>query len=192
MWPWAHLALGYLGYSLYNRGRYGHPPTGEGLIALAIATQVPDLIDKPFAYWLGVFPKGRALFHSLLFAIPLLLVVWYLARRYRSPAATGFGIGYASHIIGDFWFVLTGFDVGETTLLWPILPGPVYETNSFQQHFHELVAAFSLGDPIAAIGQYPSFYAQIGFAILVSGLWIFDGQPGLRGTVSWVVGIPNR
>ena len=192
MWPWAHLALGYVLFSLYTRIRYRHPPTGDGLIALAIATQLPDLVDKPLAYWLGVFPKGRALFHSLLFAIPLLVVVGVIARRYQSSSATGFGIGYASHFVGDFWSEVLRLEFGETTLFWPILPGPSYETGSFVEHYSELFEAFSLGDPLVAVSTYPAFYAQLGFTVLVFGLWVYEGQPGLRQTVSRVARVPQQ
>ena len=186
MWPWAHLALGYLLFSVYTRWRYGRPPVGEGLIALAVATQLPDFIDKPLAYWIGVFPTGRALFHSLLVGLPVLVALGLVARRYRSPAATGFGIGYASHFVGDFWYQVLQLEIGETTLFWPVIPAPSYETGSFVEHYRELVSVFSMSDPLAGVSAFPWFYGQIAFTVLVFGLWWYEGKPGIERTVSRV------
>ena len=41
------------------------------MLALAIGTQLPDLIDKPLTYQFAVLPSGRSLGHSLFFAAVL-------------------------------------------------------------------------------------------------------------------------
>ena len=48
--PWGHLAIGYLCLSLAIRARWRVPPQGPAVIAVAIGTQLPDLIDKPLAW----------------------------------------------------------------------------------------------------------------------------------------------
>ena len=60
MWPWGHLALGYLLHSPLARARFGRPPTDRATLLLVIGTQLPDLVDKPLAWWLGVLPAGRS------------------------------------------------------------------------------------------------------------------------------------
>ena len=49
MWPWEHLAFGYVLYSLGVRTLRGRTPRGPPVLVLAVATQVPDLLDKPLA-----------------------------------------------------------------------------------------------------------------------------------------------
>ena len=63
MWPWDHLAFGYVWYTLASRGWDGRPPSNAAAIALAVGTQFPDLVDKPLAWWLDVLPAGRSLGH---------------------------------------------------------------------------------------------------------------------------------
>ena len=47
MWPWEHLAIGYLAYSLLGRLAWRRPPTVGTAITVAFGTQFPDLVDKP-------------------------------------------------------------------------------------------------------------------------------------------------
>jgi hypothetical protein len=59
MWPWEHLAVGYLLYSV-SCVLWGRYPTRIGVAALAFGTQFPDLVDKPLGWWLGVLPSGQS------------------------------------------------------------------------------------------------------------------------------------
>ena len=74
MWPWEHLAVGYIAFSVMQRvgGRQGVPALA--VVALALGTQLPDLIDKLLGWGIGILPGGRSLGHSLLFALPVVVL----------------------------------------------------------------------------------------------------------------------
>lgn len=94
MWPWEHVAFGYLLYSVYAHVRRGEPPDALSTVAMAIAAVAPDLIDKPLAWEFDVFATGYALGHSVFLAVPLLAGVVAVARRTdRLAAADGFAVG---------------------------------------------------------------------------------------------------
>ena len=128
MLPWTHLAFGYalLLCVLVLSRRAGS--RGE-LLALLAGTQLPDLIDKPLAWWVQVLPSGRSLAHSLVFAVPVVLAVAVVARRYgRLEVGPAFAVGYASHLLGDTYAALWGWRTEELTfLLWPLLPPYPYD-----------------------------------------------------------------
>ena len=128
MFPWTHAAFGYLlllSVAVLLRRRLSRAE----LIAVIVATQLPDLVDKPLAWWFGVLPSGRSLAHSLLVAVPLSLVVlavaWYLT---HPEVGFAFGVGYASHLVGDSYLALYYWRPEELTyLLWPLLPPYPYD-----------------------------------------------------------------
>jgi len=102
MWPWGHLAVAYLIYTGYSHRRADHPPRALPMIALAIGSQFPDLIDKPFAWSLEILPGGRTLAHSVFVAALLLPAAYSLARRVDRPEiGTAFAIGHVSHLLAD-------------------------------------------------------------------------------------------
>jgi len=143
MWPWAHAAVGYLLYATYAYRR-GLPLRGLPVVAAVIATQGPDLLDKPLAWTFAILPTGRSLGHSLLFAALLAAVGWYaLARRFGRPnIAVGAAVGYLSHLPADgLGAILAGRWADLSYLAWPLLPLPEYDlAPSFAAHF----AAFEL------------------------------------------------
>jgi membrane-bound metal-dependent hydrolase YbcI (DUF457 family) len=172
MLPWGHLAVGYLLYSLGVRLRYRQPPPGPAVIALAVGTQAPDLIDKPLAWTFEILPSGRSLGHSLLFAALLGAVVWTLGKRYdRRPAALAFLIGYLTHVIVD---VLPAVRAGQWeivgTLLWPVLPAYVYPGE-----LDRGILEFLLALEFAALP-----WKGIVAGVLAFGLWVYDGRPGVQ------------
>ena len=171
MLPWGHLAVGYLCVSLAVRARYRVPPQGPAVIAVAIGTQLPDLIDKPLAWTFGLIPSGRSLAHSLVFLAVLAAIVWILATRYdrRVEGATFIG-GYLSHVFAD---VLPAAMAGEWTklgsLLWPITSVPPYSDEmdySIIGFFLEL----ELADVVSP---------ELGLTIVAIALWVYDGTPGI-------------
>jgi len=123
MFPWTHAAFGYLllvGLAVLLRRRVSRAE----LAAVVVATQLPDLVDKPLAWYFNVLPSGRSLAHSLLVAVPLSVAVLAVA-WYRSHAEVGvaFGLGYLSHLFGDIDGALSPPDPEKLTfLLWPVLP----------------------------------------------------------------------
>jgi hypothetical protein len=157
MWPWGHAAVAYLAYRVGRDVDDGHAH-GVPTIAAVVGSQVPDLVDKPLAWWVDVLPTGRTLAHS---GIAWLLVTGVLlaivARRWRS-AAFAFSLGYGTHLLTDALYPILNAEWGELAyLLWPILPSPEYPTEqSFGAHFAQLqlisTTVFELGLFVGALG----------------------------------------
>ncbi|SEP93192.1 metal-dependent hydrolase [Natrinema salaciae] len=170
MWPWGHLAVAYLLYSVYHHRRGGSPPRALPVTVLAIGSQFPDLIDKPFAWTFGVLPGGRTLTHSVFAAALLLPVVYGIARRVGHPdVGTAFAVGHVSHLLADVPpAAVFGGDLSATTFLfWPVLEPPAYES------VDGILAAFLR----YSMGWYE--WAQLGLVCVALVLWYRDGTPGL-------------
>ena len=122
MWPWGHLGLGYL-LALPVLARVDLDGDPVALAALAVGTQLPDLVDKPLAWTFGVMPYGRAAAHSLLVLGTAAVVLWLVTEsdRVRVPLLAG----WASHFVGDVAYPLGEGALGEVTFLaWPLLGLP--------------------------------------------------------------------
>lgn len=124
MWPWDHAAVAYLLVSATSRAAWHRPPTRPmGVLAVGAAL-LPDLIDKPLSWGLGLLPAGRSLGHSLFTALLLVAVAVAIGVALdRRRAAAAFAIGYFSHLAGDVAYPL--FVDGELRLgflLWPLVP----------------------------------------------------------------------
>jgi membrane-bound metal-dependent hydrolase YbcI (DUF457 family) len=175
MWPWGHLAVGYLCYAASIELRGDGEQTPLALLAVAFGSQFPDLVDKPLAWGVAVLPSGRSFAHSLLTAAFVLGAAYRLGRRLdRTEAVAAFGVGYVSHSLVDLGpSVVFGLLRGDSTqlqwttyLLWPALPSPPYPNDSsFLAHF----AAFAF-EPYVLVQ-----FGLLGFAALV---WLYSGQPG--------------
>ncbi|NHN46659.1 metal-dependent hydrolase [Halostella sp. JP-L12] len=168
MWPWGHLAVGYLLFAATSRRRRARPPDGAETILIALGTQFPDLIDKPLAWSVGVLPNGRSLAHSVFVAALVVALVLWLARRAGAPTLGGaFGLGYASHLAADALpALLYGVPSDLAFLAWPVLPPVEYDTTqSFVAHF-------------AGIEPTPFFLAQVGLTAAALVVWLRDGAPG--------------
>ncbi|QCC52860.1 metal-dependent hydrolase [Halapricum salinum] len=169
MWPWGHLALGYVLYSLGRRAGRRAPPTDQQTLALALGTQLPDLIDKPLAWWVPILPGGRTLGHSLVFAVPLVLVLgWVAHRRGRRSWVVAFAVGYASHLAGDLYLAVAWGNYYELNiLLWPLTPTVLYDAQpSVLWH-------------LSSITLTPLFLAELALGAFVVALWLADGRPGI-------------
>lgn len=132
VFPLGHLAVGYLGYVVYCAvtGRPTRLPPLAVLVGLAVATQLPDLIDKPLAAR-GVLPGGRSLGHSLLFALPLVAVVTVVVRRTcRRDLAPAFAVGLVSHLLVDAHRALLALDWSAARYLgYPVTEPIVYDAD---------------------------------------------------------------
>ena len=166
MWPWGHAVVGYLILTVVARIRNGHAPTDRTAVAVAVGTQLPDLVDKPLAWTVPVLPTGRSLAHSLLVALPVLVLLWYGTDEAR-PAVIAFGIGWISHSLADLLPSLLAADWPYTVFVfWPVLSTPPYKTEqSFIAH-------------LAAIELTPAFLGQVGLVALALLVWRHDGYPG--------------
>lgn len=169
MWPWGHVAVGYLLYSVGLRTQGRRPEPGAvGL--LLVGTLLPDLIDKPLAWTFGVLDSGRSLGHSLVIGMLVVGLLYVLiAPRVGRGRVTAFSVGYLSHPLADLPFrdILAGNFEFTTYLVWPLLPAPDYQTDpSFLAH---------------VLGYEPGQFEliQIGLFIVAVGVYSFDGAPGL-------------
>lgn len=188
MWPWGHLAVGYLCYVAWARHRRV-PQQPLAVVAVAVGSQFPDLVDKPLAWTVAVLPSGRSLAHSLFTAAIVLALVARLGRRYgRRAVSTAFAIGYLTHTLGDLGpRVIGGLLVADATqlrwttyLVWPLLPAPPYPNDS---SLVEHLLAFSL-DPFVA--------AQFGLFGLACVVWVWTGAPGYREALALLKRSHNR
>ena len=177
MWPWGHLAVGYVAYATYTRYRHDAHPAAGPVVVLTIATQFPDLIDKPLAYSVGVLPEGRSLAHSLVVAVPLCLLALELARRatgWRAESGVAAVIGYGTHLFGDAVHDLLALNVdGLTFLAWPLLAAPDYDTTSFDGHVEQFLDSTTrLG-----AGELTPFVTEWVLFVLMVGLWLWHRAP---------------
>ncbi|ELY62802.1 metal-dependent hydrolase [Natrinema versiforme] len=184
MWPWGHLAVAYLLYTVYSHRHNGHSPQAVPVMALAIGSQFPDLIDKPFAWTFGVLPGGRTLTHSVFVAALLLPAVYSLTLRVNRPdIGTAFAIGHASHLLTDVppSAILSGDFSATTFLFWPVLEPPAYEP----------VDGILAGFLRYSMGLYE--WTQLGLVVVALIIWYRDNMPGLgyvrcelERTVRWI------
>ena len=172
MLPWGHAAVGYLCYTLWLRVRRHHPPVGPAVVALAIGTQFPDLVDKPLSWSFGILPSGRSLGHSLVVAALLAAGLWWLARRAERRREVGaFVCGHVTHIAADAVpAVGAGQWVRLRWLAWPLLPAYVYP-GELDRSLVEFVLTL---DP-AAVPTGGVVLTVVAFLV-----WVTDGRPGIQ------------
>ena len=179
MLPPGHAAVGYLTFSILRRARYRDVPTDASIAWLLLGTQFPDLIDKPLAWGLGVLPSGRSLGHSLLFAIPVaILVDRWLRRRGQVAASQGFAVGYVTHLLTDALDVLPLFRGGlewGSFMLWPVLESPDYGTEP--SLWPPSIGIDPTGTGLDSIA--PTVGPELALGAVVALVWIADGTPGL-------------
>ncbi|MDL5362180.1 metal-dependent hydrolase [Halalkalicoccus sp. NIPERK01] len=168
MWPWEHAALAYVLYSALTRRR-GRSPGDVATLWVLVASQLPDLIDKPLAWTFGVVHSGRMLAHAPVVAVPLcVLVYWYFSRRSTPEYGVAFGVGYLSHVAGDaVGSALVGEYAYARFLLWPLVSVPVDDQESV------------LGEVVDGLSPSPWLLVSGLVGVAVVGLWIADGKPGL-------------
>ena len=125
MWPWEHLAFGYLLFSVIGHLRPRFDPDDRAAVALLVFTQFPDLVDKPLAWVLGVFPSGQSVAHSVFVAVPVAAAALVVGGRSgRAVGGLAVAVGYLSHLIGDLAYpVLTGGRLRFDPVLWPVVVG---------------------------------------------------------------------
>ncbi|KTG11021.1 hypothetical protein AUR64_07600 [Haloprofundus marisrubri] len=152
---------------MWSRATTRRPPTGLSTLAVALGTQFPDLVDKPLAWTFGLLPSGRSLAHSILTMALVVAVLYVIARKYRrTDLVTAFGIGYASHLVGDSLSAFLEGEYGELAfLLYPLM----YTDYGVEYGFLYRVAQLDVGDFLG-----PQFLVILAVVVL----WILDGTPG--------------
>ncbi|WP_338727608.1 metal-dependent hydrolase [Haladaptatus sp. DJG-WS-42] len=179
MWPWEHLAVGYLVYSLSVHLTHRKGPSAGAALAVALGSQFPDLIDKPLGWTFAILPSGTSLAHSVLIAVPVVTLVWIVALfRGRRDVGTAFGVGYLLHLPADALYPLAlGSPPKFDSFFWPLIqvesstrPGLLA---NFIYYFGQYVDV--LGTPEAT--AYLLF--EFGLLFAAFGLWLLDGHPGL-------------
>lgn len=195
MWPWEHLAVGYVLLSLYSHGRTGTPPTELAVLVLAVATQLPDLIDKPLV-WQFDFLNGASIAHSILVSLFLVFVAGIVAGRIGHPAlSSAFGIGYLSHLIGDLVYpmILGRGHFAWGAILWPgpdrIVTDSSPATSGVGGPPSRAAPGFlsevarHFGDFLSFLGT-PTGQAYLFLDLILVGgalaLWVLDGCPGIH------------
>ena len=179
MWPWEHAAVGSLVYSLALRALGREPPGDREAVGLLVATQVPDLVDKPLSWVFGVFPTGYALGHSAFVALPVGTAVLVAGRaRDRFRLAAPVVAGYWAHLAAD---VANPIRTGDGPLiervLWPAVRGTPYEDDLGAgrgiAYLVEFVGSVAASDPATLL---------VGYALLplvTLAVWVADGLPGI-------------
>jgi len=180
MWPWEHLAVGYLCYSLFLRITAKQRPRSADVVAVVIGSQFPDLIDKPLGWGTTLLPWGVSLAHSLLFAVPVAITVVIIAKLFDRPAVGfGFAVAYLVHLPGAVIYpVLLGGDPKLDFLLWPLIPIDSSPPVAVLGRASELVMEF-----IEILGTPAGYRFLVVEALLIGVtvvLWRADGLPGLE------------
>ena len=179
MWPWGHLAVGYVAFSAFVRVQPETELSDRAVIVLAVATQLPDLVDKPLAWQFGLLNDGIDVAHSLLVGLPLALtvglVLWNTRRRQLGAAVV---IGYGSHVLADILFgALFSESPVLTAFLWPLYGTSPSTTPGLGPKVWAL-----LSNSRALLGTAMGrTYFALEVLLLVStvALWVADGVPGL-------------
>ncbi|MDR5674376.1 Membrane-bound metal-dependent hydrolase YbcI, DUF457 family [Halalkaliarchaeum sp. AArc-CO] len=168
MWPWGHVAVAYLCYSIAVRIRANELPDHGPVLMVVVGSLFPDIVDKPLAWYLGVLPTGRTLAHSLLVLIPLSYLGYRVANRFERPEyGIAFAIGALSHSIVDALPVLWDAEAEANFLLWPLLAVEPYEEGA------PSVLRLLL-DSLSS----PYFLSEFVLLGIAAVLWRRDGYPG--------------
>lgn len=185
MWPWGHLAIGYVCYSLTER-TLGDRPDGAPTLVAIVGSQTPDLIDKPLSWSLDLLSSGYGPGHSLVVAIPGLLGVLAVTDRWGYLRyGLAFAVGYLSHVLADLGLaVLLDKQVTVGRVVWPFGPSHGYPVDRglvgrFLEYFIPFAEAILTGE---ATG-YLVVYLVLFTGVLV--LWAADGFPVARELVEY-------
>lgn len=181
MMPWEHVAVGYVGFSLFLHAAYSSSPTAEETLVVAAASLLPDLVDKPLAWQFGVFDSGYALGHSVLFAVPVSVLCLALARsRGRPRLGIAFTFGYLLHLPGDLIprYIRTG-RIPVERVLWPIRRSRGEYDGGFGGEFIGNVTRYVrwIGDQALSGSPEPYFGLLVAIGLFCVSLWIYDGMP---------------
>ena len=69
------------------------------LLAVLVGTQLPDIVDKPLAWWFTVLPSGRSPTRCFWPCRSHSSSFWWRG----TAVGVAFGVGCASHLAGDIY-----------------------------------------------------------------------------------------
>ena len=179
MWPWDHLAVGYLVVSLWRRHRSGRPPREAEAVAVVIGSQLPDLIDKPLGWGTTLLPTGHSFAHSLSVAVPTAVIAYLLADRFgRADVGVAFSLAYLSHLPGDvFYPMVLGDSPNLSFLFWPFVDVPASQTDALAGRVIELFVEFV--EFLATPNGLAFLAVEMTLLFVTFLMWRQDGWPGL-------------
>lgn len=178
MWPWEHVAVGYIAYSLLSRTPVTRRPGRRELLAVVLGALGPDLIDKPLSWGFRVFADGYSMGHSVLFAVPLAIAAVAVGARVGERAAgIAFGVGYLSHLPADvFYPMVFGREPAYSVLVWPFGPSSAPATRGLFENFFHYFAAFL--DFVT--GPEAALYVSVEALLLLTALFLLWRDLGAR------------
>lgn len=177
MWPWEHLAVAYVLYSLFANVAYRKSPSARETIAVVVGSQLPDLVDKPLAWTVGITETGYSIGHSLFVAPVVCLGTYALAARYgRHRLAGAFSLAYLSHLVTD---VLNPIRYGRApeprVVLWPLSSPPAADHGGFLDHFGVYIVRHVNALLEGGLSADAAF--QLLLFVGLFTLWLSDGAP---------------
>ncbi|KYH27025.1 hypothetical protein HAPAU_09140 [Halalkalicoccus paucihalophilus] len=183
MWPWEHVIVGYVAYSLFSHLVYREGPDGVAALAVVFAALFPDLLDKTLSWQFGIFPGGYAIGHSVFVAVPLSVLAGVLAHRLGRPrAGLAFGAGYLLHLPSD---VIPDYPrygrFPVERVLWPLEQAEGEHGQGLINGFLE--AFVPLAYQLITLDPSPELTFQLGLMGCAFLLWTYDGMPVLRELV---------
>jgi len=177
MWPWEHLAFAYVLYSLMRNVGFRASPSGRETIAVAIGSQLPDLVDKPLGWTFGFAETGYSIGHSMFVAPFVCLVAYVVAAREGARAIAGaFSLAYLSHPIGDMLsHLIRDGTVDSRIMLWPLASPPGTDHGGFLDHLLLYLVRYVYR--LLAGGLTTEVIVQLLLGLAVVTLWLSDGAP---------------
>lgn len=179
MWPWEHLAVGYVLFSLAYRRVTGRVPSDAAAIAVVLGTQFPDLVDKPLAWSFAIVQSGVSVAHSVFVATALSVLVVLLARWADRPAiGVGFAVGYLAHLPADVVYpMVLGKAVDLRSFLWPLFSSGGASRSGFFDNFAYFLLEFV--EFLATPRGMTFLVLELVLLSVAAWIWIADGYPGL-------------
>lgn len=187
MYPWEHLLVGYLSFSIYAHLRYREPPSGGEAVGAAIGSQLPDVIDKPLAWTFSVVETGYSIGHSIFVAPGIVLASIGLARRLDRPrVGIAIVIAYLSHLTTDIVYpVVYGRSIEPRVVLWPVAsPPPSGETAGLLERSVHYVLRIERELLAGDATVFVAVQVILGCSVLL--LWFSDGCPGMRELLEYI------
>lgn len=183
MLPWEHVAVAYVVYSLFARIVYRRAPRGDAAVAIVLVALLPDLIDKPLAWGLGVLPSGRSLAHSLFFVVPTVAVA---AATFGRRLGIAVALCYLCHLGADVVYPMAlGLPPAYRFLLWPAIEQPATGAPGLFLHTRHVLMGF-LAFLETTRGQIYVLF-EVGLLGTAFVLWLVDGRPGPAAIRAWLL-----